>query len=309
LKTQALSYDEPKDVGPLPKMSSDDFPWESPKSPEGRRQYDTGPGSFASTLIEGWPDFTALGITSHKSFGYNGLYRGNLTNPKVVILADQESNDDMFSTRALTGTGGQKLQSLLNAMGLNNDYVIIRTLPVDSSDLNIDKVKSIAMNNDVVKVRNNILEKILAQGKTKLFITVGPVAAALVPATFNPAGVTLVSLDSPTSDSHVQQWNSAIGKLSVAGIGMTGSYKGELSAIPRSDLPAHTRWWMGTSGSRSSRARGSGDYYQFNAPNWVNSRSYPANPAELGKRPNDPYKSAYATSINLFKSSDIAAEE
>ena len=311
-KTLNVLYDEPSDVGPAPKMAAEDLPYESPKSAKGRLEYDMGPGAFASALVDAWPDFAALGITSHKSFGFNGVYRGNLTNPKVVILADQESNDDMFSTRALTGSGGQKLQTLLNSMGLNNDYVIIRTLPVDSLDLPVAKVKEIAANRDVVKTRNTILEKILAQGKTKLFITVGPVAASLVPSTYNPAGVALLNLDSPNSDSHVSQWQAAVAKLSVPGINaFEGRYSGQLSPIPRSDLPAHTRWWMGTSGSRSARAYTkegsarvvSGDYYQFNAPDWVSSKNYPANPQDLSSRPNDPYKAAYGNSLTSFKES------
>lgn len=315
-KTVNVLYDEPSDVGSAPKMAPEDFPYESPKSVSGRREYDAGPGAFAAAMVDAWPDFAALGITSHSSFGFNGVYRGNLTNPKVVILADQESNDDMFSTRALTGSGGQKLQSLLNSMGLKNDYVIIRTLPVDSLDLSTDKVKAIAANRDVVKTRNNILEKILAQGKTKLFITVGPVAASLIPSTFNPAGVALLNLDSPNLDSHVGQWQSAVSKLSVPGIGaFEGRYTGELSPIPRSDLPAHTRWWMGTTGSRSARAYTkegsarvvSGDYYQFNAPDWVSSKNYPANPQELSSRPGDPYKAAYGTSLTSFKESSEEA--
>jgi hypothetical protein len=46
---------------------------------------------------------------------------------------------------------------------------------------------------------------------------------------------------------------------------------------------------MGTSGSRASRAYTveagkkvwNGDYYQFNAPTWVSSKNYPANPSDL----------------------------
>lgn len=306
-KAMNLMYDEPSDLSGPPKMAPEDFPWESPKSAEGRRIYDQGPGDFAP-LMTNWPDFSALGITSHKSLGFNGTYRGNLDNAKVVILADQESNDDMFSTRALTGTGGQKLQTLLNNMGLNQDYVILRTLPVDSIDLSVEKVKSIAAQTDVVKSRNAILDRIMQKGKTKLFITVGPVAASLIPSTYNPGGVAVVNLDSPLQASHVAQWQSAISKLSVAGISLAKAYDGSLSPIPRSDLPAHTRWWMGTSGSRASRAYTmnggskvySGDYYQFNAPNWVSSKNYPANPADLAKRQNDPYKAAYSTSLQSF---------
>lgn len=312
-KSLNVKYEEPTDIGNLPKMSNEDFPWESPKSIEGRREYDSGPDEFASVLTQHWPDFTSLGITSHSSFGYSGLYRGNLKNPKVVILADQESNDDLFSGRALTGTGGQRLQTLLNAMNLKNEYVVLRTLPVDSSDLSIEKIKQIATNNDVVKTRNLILDKIIKQGKTKLFISIGEVANSLIPGTYSLGEIPIVQLESPLSKAYIKQWQSIFSQLSVAGITVPRTFSEELSMIPRADLPVHTRWWMGTSGTRTSRAflnnegkkEYSGDYYQFNAPSWVNSKNYPANPQSLESKEKDPYREAYQNSLMKFKNTFV----
>lgn len=291
--TEPLNYDEPADIDPRPSMAQEDLPYESPKSKEGRRLYDMGPGDFAEVLMgqagKPWPDFKALGVTSHPSFGFGQIYRGNLQNPEVLILADQESHDDMFSARALTGTGGQKLQTFLKAMGADDRYVIIRTLPVDTLDLSQDQVTQIALSSDVRATRDLILDKILSQGKTKLILTVGPAAAKVMDA-YKSTGLHQLALDPASSSSHVQQWNQVLAQVQSLGMGFsTKNYSGQLTAIPRQDLPAHTRWWMGTSGSRASRAYlGSGsskqwhpDYYKFDAPGWVNPKQYPADPKTL----------------------------
>jgi hypothetical protein len=51
-----------------------------------------------------------------------------------LILADQQSHDDLFTGRALTGESGQHMQAFLEAMGIRSKYLIIRVLPVDTLD-------------------------------------------------------------------------------------------------------------------------------------------------------------------------------
>ena len=293
-KSVNLKYEEPTDLKSMQTLAREDLPWESPKSVEGRRKYDQGPGAFAKVLIgqanSRWPDFMSLGVTQDKSFGYGQIYRGNLTNPEILVLADQESNDDFFSARALTGTGGQKFQTYLKALNADGKYAIIRTLPVDTLDLSTDKAMSVALNRDVMNVRKEIFEALLNQRKTKLILTVGPVAAeAIKSITVN--GIPVVNLDSANSKTADKQWQASladIAKLQVLA-SAPGRFDGSLTAIPREDLPVHTRWWMGTSGTRASRAyvqQGSnkvwsGDYYKFDAPTWVSSKNYPARAENL----------------------------
>ncbi len=307
-KTTKVLYQEPKDVACAFKLAADDVPYESPKSTQGRRLYDEGPGEFADELMgtagDNWPDFGALGVTQHPSFGTGAIYRGNLKNPKILILADQESNDDLFSTRAYTGTGGQQLQTFLGALGAKDNYAIIRTLPVDTSDLSAEQVKKVALNPEVTRTRNRIIDSVLKQASTTLILTVGDAAAEVMAAQHSK--ISVINLEHPSSKTHVAQWQKALDKiatLKIAGIKVAGKYTGQLTSIPREDLPAHTRWWMGTSGTRASRAYlqegkntvWNGDYYKFDAPSWVNSRNYPA--------PADALGAAEKTSLDLFRTS------
>ncbi len=291
-----LKYNEPRDERSRFTMAPEDLPWESPKSVAGRRAYDEGPGKFARVLMGNggqWPNFQALGVTSSPSFGYGAIYRGNLYNAKMLVLADQESNDDLFSGRALTGTGGQRFQTWLDSVGARpGNYAIVRTLPVDTLDLPEARVREIATNPQVVAVRREILNAILAEGKTRLIVTVGPAAAAAV-AQYRP-NVPVIDLVAPNDVSHVAQWVQGAQRVLATSNEFRGqfAYTGELTAIPREDLPAYTRWWMGTSGTRSARAfTGSNanpswrpEYYQFNAPDWVNGRNFPADPNTMGPR-------------------------
>lgn len=291
-------YNEPGDLASKQDMQPGDLPWESPKSIAGRRAYDEGPGEFAKLLMgEGeaqqpWPDFKKLGVTEHPSFGYGPIYRGNLRNPEVLILADQESQDDLFSTRALTGTGGQQFQTFLGNLGLKNNYTIIRTLPVDTLDLSIKQAAQVALDPDVTKTRNAILISLLAEGKTKLIITLGPIAKEAIKAV--PTQVPVINMTAPGTKNQKTAWNNSLKRIAQLNLGFTpqGKFNGELTAIPREELPVHTRWWMGTSGSRAARAylktdkgqQWSGDYYKFDAPNWVNSANFPADPAKVSDR-------------------------
>ncbi|MEK6704240.1 MAG: hypothetical protein AABZ06_00465 [Bdellovibrionota bacterium] len=283
---EPLEYKTPADLtSSVPEMASEDVAWESPKSQEGRRQFDPGPGTFSKVLtgqLQGyaWPDFNSLGVTSHPSWGNTQIYRGRLDLARVLILADQESNDDIFSGRALTGSGGQRLQSFLNAIGINTYYGIVRTLPVDTMDLDTSKVISIATNPEVSKVRGKIFETILAQKDTQLILAVGPVAKAAMGSI--KTSLPVVYLDFPDdAKQHVKQWQGTIQQIKKLGLkpdsGAKASWKydGKTTSIPRFDLPNQTRWWIGVSGTRSARPfnkktkQWDPNYYKVYAPDWV----------------------------------------
>ena len=79
-----------------------------------------------------WPDFNVFGLKCSPSFGFGPIYRGRLDRPSILVVADQQSQDDLFTMRALTGDDGQHLQSFLRAAGITGRYAILRVLPVDT---------------------------------------------------------------------------------------------------------------------------------------------------------------------------------
>ncbi|MCB0364485.1 MAG: hypothetical protein H6624_03495 [Bdellovibrionaceae bacterium] len=282
-------------------MAPGDVPYESPKADF--MSFDPGPCGFgkkapiyscdlSEALQKNWPDFYALSGLSvqpmnHPSFGHGPIYRGRLNQARVLILADQYSHDGFFSGRALSGTVGQKLQAWLKASGVASDYAILRNLPVDTLGMEQDQVASIALHGDVMKKRIHIIKAILAASEkngrpTQAVVTLGPVAEQVVQALM-AEGMPLeklvkkwVKLSSPESRSFAKSWDASSTDLAkLIKSKKEGTYKGELMTIAREDLPSHSRWWMGSSGTRAERGdivSGSDDpyknYYKVTAPYW-----------------------------------------
>ena len=274
---------------PIPEMGALDLPYESakfdPKNPKSILDFDYGPCGEAvnvcplSLALQGqgknkWPDFAKLGVTSHWSFGNGPIYRGRAKGAKLVFLVDQTSHDDMFSTRALTGTAGQKLQAFINATGVGKDYLVIRTLPVDTLDLTTTERLQVVKDAQVTKVRNEILTAVLTQGDVKAIITMGPTAKYALKDF--PTKVPYFDLHSPDQGyDYGSDWSKTLQTLgSIAGLPVK-EFDDILVNIPRYDLPVHTRWWMGTAGDRGSRpvnnqtGRPDPNHYRISAPSWV----------------------------------------
>lgn len=217
------------------------------------QQFDPGPATPAmAKALMAWPNFQEIdreAFVSDPSFGFGASYRGNTKNPKLVILADQMGHTDIFSTRALTGTGGQFLQAWLSAMELDGQYLILRSLPVDTLGVSLDKRVALATNQDsqgnsAVKTVKAVLNQL--SGRQQVLV-MGPVAKAMARA----AGLKVQSLDMPNSDyTHVSNW-----KKVAAGMGQKLATKDlkTMLVIPRKDLPYSSRWWMGTTGDRGNR--------------------------------------------------------
>jgi hypothetical protein len=262
-------------------MGPDDVPYEPPRwyssDKSHAAQFDYGPCPGAvqscdeSIALQNWPDFwsldTAIKPKSHPSFGHGPSYRGRFNNAKVFILADQYAHDDFFSTRALTGEMGQKLQTLLNVANVGSDYLIVRTLPVDTLGMNKTDVLKLALNTAVTDVHKEIFG--LVEDSVKVVWTLGSVAKE-VAKEYGFAKSKTFNLSSSGSDA---DWDKVAAKTAeILDTSKSGSYKGQLTTIPRNDLPIHSRWWMGSSGTRAKRGEAgenTGDYYKVYAPYWV----------------------------------------
>lgn len=283
-KVDRLGYNDPKDLlGKRPaEMDSVDIPYEAPRGSK-KKDYDYGPGPIASDLMKfAVRDWEVMGVNQHPTFGPNGIYRGRLEKAKLLIIADQQSNTDFFSGRALTGEAGQKLQSFLKNLGMNESYAIIRTLPVDTIDMTEAQQIKVATQSSVEEARISIINKIIAKSDTQVVISLGNAAKKVL------EGIVLddvktFHLNAPKSTSHVRQWKSTLNaikksKALTPDVKAVGTYTGKLSIIPRKDLPYGTRWWMATSGDHGAKAYRtvggkkvfSGDYYKVYAPSWSN---------------------------------------
>lgn len=295
----------------LTDMADVDLAYESPRfiaeDPAHAKKYDFGPCGFRrqndkpcelSEALTSWPDLKAMGIPSisHPSLGYFGTYRGRAKNAKVFVIADQTSHDDFFSTRALTGAEGQKLQTLFKNTGVGLDYFIMRTLPVDTLGAETATLIKGVLQPEMIATYKRIYDAVVKQGDIKVVIAFGPVARIIANQLEFPDSVQVVTLNSSYSNT---SWNV---NARVVANHLGNEYKkpfdGSLTVIPREDLPYHTRWWMGSTGDRAARGEGkaAGNYYRVWAPRWVNYlRPVPMKTEELQQ-----LKNTYTNSIQNF---------
>ncbi|MHC4564152.1 MAG: uracil-DNA glycosylase family protein [Planctomycetota bacterium] len=259
-----------------------DVPYEPPV--HRYKDYDKGPGSAFAKLFMGtkkgleWPDFEVLGVNAHASLGYGAIFRGRPAQATVLILADQQSHSDLFTARALSGEGGQRLQAFLSAMGITKRYCILRVLPVDASDLTVAKRKSIATDPQIVKVYDAILKKLLNRKKTKFILTVGSVSGFLIDQ-LDTGNLDIIKLKAWTQSEAKQDWQQALATIKNKKYAKdiknpSFAYGGERLQIPGYDLPYGTLKWQASSGDRARRAKlangkWSPDYYKFIMPEWA----------------------------------------
>lgn len=291
---RSSSYQKPVDLMKgIPGFPAGEVEWEFVKSRP--QEFDPGPADRGlAELLMGvargfeFPDFARLGVTMHPSFGFMGPYRGRLNQAQAVVLADQESVDDLFSTRAMTGEGGQRFQAFLKSIGLATQYAIVRVLPVDVSDLDLRRQTEIAMNPQMLKNRQAVLDRIIQLSGSRMIVTVGPVSSQVVSAL--RVNLPVFRLAAHTDPSFGRQWSETqrqiLAEAPKAGyrpeITPSAFNPQEILPIPRFDLPIHTKWWVGTSGSRAVRGynkqakRLDGNYYKFYMPDWA---------ARLGPKP------------------------
>jgi uracil-DNA glycosylase len=274
-------------AGGSPQGYQDDtgeLPYEPPRAAP--TAVDPGPPASLARLLVGaeagfgWPAFTALGVTADPSFGVGPIYRGRFRDLSLLVLADQASQDDVFTGRALSGEAGQRLERFLNAAGLTRRYLVLRTLPVDTLDLTPTRRNQLLDHPQVQALHRELLARLRADNpQARTLLALGSGAQRLASQVV-PSGTEVLELAAASSPGAAASWQAALDQLA------TRSYPRDLSnptfqlpsgrgQLPRADLPYGTLRWLGTSGDRAVRPtdlelnKPSPDYLKLFAPSWV----------------------------------------
>lgn len=261
-----------------------DLAWEPPRRDVA--DFDRGPGVRFARLLQGgldglpWPDFETLGLRCAPSFGTGPIYRGRLDRPSLLVLADQQAHDDLFTMRAETGDAGQRLQAFLSAAGVTERYAILRVLPVDTLG---DHQATVRAAVDSAPVRALYAEAV-RRADPEVLVLVGPLAGRLADHV-TPAGTPVVTMRSRRQTGADPSWRAALTQLAALSYRRdiatpSFDYQGEREQIPRRDLPFGTLRWQGSSGDRAQRPLRSGDptfdYYKITMPAWAAALDAPA---------------------------------
>ncbi len=253
-----------------------DLAWEPPRAEYAG--FDRGPDPALARLLQGgdpdhpWPDFAGLGLRAHPSFGRGPTHRGRLDRPGLLVLADQQDHDDLFTGRALTGDAGQRLQAWLTAAGCTQSYGIVRVLPVDTLDEPAATVRAVV---DTAEVRD-LHAEFVRRIDPDVVVAVGPMARQLLPHVV-PTGVATLELRARSESGSAASWRDGLTSLRDLDyrhdVTPTFAWDGQREPVARHDLPFGTLWWQATSGDRAQRARrgsaDSFDYYKVSMPGWA----------------------------------------
>jgi hypothetical protein len=271
-----------------------DLPYEPPR--EHPDEYDPGPPADLARLLAGaepgfaWPDFGALGVTAHPSFGTGPLHRGRFRDLSLIVLTEQQSADDVFTGRAASGEAGQQLQGLLRAAGLTRRYLILRTVPVDTSDLPAATRRRITGDDRVRALHRELLRRVLAANAGVAALLAVGTGAQRLAAAVAPPGLPVIGAAAHGTSGWRASWQGALADLTARPYAhdvATGALPATRGQVPRADLPYGTPRWAGTSGERGVRpvdlttGRPSPDYLKVFVPEWVaRLRPAPLSPAE-----------------------------
>ena len=229
-----------------------DIPVEPPRADP--RQYDQGPPTAFGPLLSGqqiglpWPDFAALGVTSHPSFGVGPIYRGRFASFSVLILADPAEPDDLFTGRALTGESGQRLQAFLTAAGLTKKYLILRTVPVDPTDLSAAKRDALVDRPEVQTLHRHLIAALKAGNSGLALVLAVGRGAAEAGSIRCPQGLPIIPMKSFTETGSRADWQNALDQLS------NSTYTKDIAAPTFASRPGGVRYPVRT--SRTARRAG-----------------------------------------------------
>lgn len=202
----------------------------------------------------------AYNIKSHPSVSDFGHYRGTFEKPKVVILADPQGYDDIVTARALTGTRGQYLHSLMKDLYVDDKYLVIKTVPFAMDGASDEEWNTVL--EQTKNYRKKIIEKVLSDSKPKLIITDGKYAANAVTSLTEEISIPVVRIErkGTAHDYGIKAAAQMILDQNYLNIDPSGlaaiKISPRLENIPRTHLSFYSRSWEGTSGDRVITSKG-----------------------------------------------------
>lgn len=256
-----------------------------PRALEHRYTFDQGPGEKFAKLMKENLDLEAIfeekpgkswdrdGIAAYNtmtspSVADFGHYRGTFKNPRVLVLADPMGYDDIVTARALTGERGQYIQKLMEDVGVNDQYLVFKTVPFGmdgASESEWRKVLSQTKN-----YRDAVIKELLKSGTVEMVIADGEYAQAEAARIFAGTDYPVVNMD--RNGNSGRYGIDAAGEDLLEYEGFKGTISGRMANIPRSHLTFYARVWEGTSGDRVITSGGKkyqGEAFAEVVPRWA----------------------------------------
>ena len=198
-------------------------------------------------------------------------YRGRLNSSvKVLIVGQDPSTDEILAQRNLVGSAGQRVQRLLNRLGLTKSYVMFNTFLFGIKGQMDAVMNAAAIEPTIMNYRNSLFDKTAAANTLQAIISFGNGAdLAITNWAGRPAGVPWFQLTHPSAPDAIvlPNWNASLNAMHAAvtpdkvSLVNTTPYgatfgPGDSADIPREDLSFGLADFHGTGGSTRSQRNG-----------------------------------------------------
>jgi len=196
-------------------------------------------------------------------------YRGRLNNGvKLLIVGQDPSTDEIVAQRNLVGSAGQRVQKLLNKIGITKSYVMFNTFLYGIKGQMDATMNAVALESTILDYRNSLFDKIVGTNTLQAIVSFGNGADIAIENWFGrPASIPWFQLTHPSAPDNIvlPNWNADLNNLSVAvtpdsaNLVNTTPYGvafgvNDSMDIPRGDLSFGLVEWHGTGGiTRSHR--------------------------------------------------------
>jgi uracil-DNA glycosylase len=197
-------------------------------------------------------------------------YRGRLdSTARVLIVGQDPAANELVGNRIFVGASGQRIQRFLEKLGIRRDYVMINTFlyPVFGQVMGHD-LEDISHTDEIMGYRNELLDRLVAENRIEVILTVGGAAKDAVEHWRKPLELPVQAITHPSARDNaalLANWNQGLEALleivqpEPSVIQDPEPYGDDWSPedmipIPRYDLPFGTPAWHGV-GSHASRAK------------------------------------------------------
>jgi hypothetical protein len=284
VKFDMSRIDEMTDALPGDEFSEEELFIARPRSFDLRYIFDAGPGAkYAKIMKENLnlrdifkpkagmsfknDGIAALNVKNSDEVADFGHYRGTFVNPKVVVLADPHGWDDLITSRALTGTRGQYLHGFMRDLGVEDQYLVIKTVPFGMEGATEEEWSVVL--EQTSKYRKELFAQIMKDSKPDFIITDGEYAQEEIK---NLVGSSVKVINLTRRENSMTYGFEAAAKKISKFKGYKGvEVSGAMANIPRSHLSFYARTWEGTSGDRVINGQGkhAGMAFAEVAPAWA----------------------------------------
>jgi len=189
---------------------------------------------------------------------------------KLLIIGQDPSTDEILAQRNLVGASGQRIQKLLNRVGISKSYVIFNTFLFGIKEQMDAAMNAVAVEPTILDYRNGLFDKAAAENNIQAIISFGNGADIAVnnwPT--RPAATPWFQLTHPAASDNVvlPNWNASLNALSAtitpdkaALVNLTPYAAAfgplDVADIPREDLSFGIPDWHGTGGGTRSARNG-----------------------------------------------------